>query len=239
MKKVSILLFVFIGMLIACQNPDSNSNLDPKKNSEKEPSSVAKAEPQPTPLTPPSERLPELKPEDLDVSQMGLYGRLGNLFKYDNTAISDEDSINIMNVAKYIYLIDIVDKPPMRTFSPKPGERIQEIRRNGEIVRVIYNQSSEDIDRRQRFYIRDGKVVYFVKREWKKTTTPPSATEEFSFYEDGKIVKALGRSGDLEVGAKPTSLSKFKVASLDNQSAAITAKMNARWLEVQDYLNGG
>jgi hypothetical protein len=236
MKKISILLLFAAIIMVACQNPSAEVATD------KEPEKVAEATPKqntPPPPPPPSERLPELKPEEVKLEEMGLYSQLRNLFPYEKGTFSDQDSINIMSVAKYIYLIDMVEKPPMRSFRPRPGEKLQEVRRNGEVVRIIHEQETDSYNRQQRYYIRDGKVVYFRKREWQKTTVPPFASETYGFFIDGKIVKALGRKTNLEVGSSPVPLARVNVTTIDEKSKkALVAEVESRWLEVQNYLNG-
>ncbi|RMG87644.1 MAG: hypothetical protein D6714_01955 [Bacteroidetes bacterium] len=233
MKRSTIVsLAVLVAcFLTACQGTETTDN------TAKEPSKVESAQPEPPATSGKKRKNSTLEPEDVEIDQMGMYSKLSNMFKYRPEEISAQDSINIMTVAKYIYVIDVLDKPPMRSFKPRPGETISEIRRNGEVVRVLHQIMADDFARRYRYYVRDGKIVYFVKREWDKVANPPVASEVFAFFIDGKPVKILERSHELAPGEKPIALTKYYVKSADHRAAEVQAEAEAHWVELKEYLN--
>lgn len=181
----------------------------------------------------------ELKPlsddkEKIDPIEFEKDFKLTAILPVNMDDITEEDSTIIADAMAYCGAIDRNSDLPFRKYNPnsESGTNVLHFVFKGqEIIRGIYTQRSDVLERRQRIYFKEGEMVYYRLREMNKTPGSESAREVYCFYKDGEIAKILDKEYVMEDGKINRSLSPFLQNSTKDYGE-FHATIESKWEEM-------
>lgn len=190
MKLLPILLITTV-LFIACGD-EGSTNVEPEAVAAIEPSAANATEIQPIPFA------------------EGF--RLASVFPADRVEVTPEDSIVIVNVLGYCNAVDRKKRElPQKTFQPEDQRGgiigLQLMFNGDEIVRGIYTEDTDEMEKRERIYFRNGEMVYYRLRQWNKEVGKGNAFEINCTFVDGKIAKIYENIYDFKADGKPITTS--------------------------------